>query len=76
MSSGILKVASFNLIFLWNSFKAHHATIRKVFARARARVCARWGGGEGVYSFLFVKIPLCITPAVFNAQEEKSFSGK
>lgn len=53
MSPGILKVASFNLIFLWNSFKAHHATIRKVFARAR--VCARWGGGEGVYSFLFVK---------------------
>lgn len=52
MSSGILKVASFNLIFLWNSFKAHHATIRKVFARAC--VCAL-GSGEGVYSFLFVK---------------------
>ena len=51
MSPGILKVASFNLIFLWNSFKAHHATMRKVFARAS--VCARWGGGrEFTHSFL------------------------
>lgn len=74
MSSGILKVASLNLIFLWNSFKAHHATIRKVFARARARVCVGEGGGSLLIPFC--KVPLCITPAVFNAQEEKSFSGK
>ena len=55
MSPGILKVASFNLIFLWNSFKAHHATIRKVFARARARVCVRVGEGGGSLLIPFVK---------------------
>lgn len=75
MSSGILKVASFNLIFLWNSFKAHHATIRKN-VRARARVCVCVGEGGGSLLIPFCKVPLCITPAVFNAQEEKSFSGK
>ena len=74
MSSGILKVASFSLIFLWNSFKAHHATIRKVFARARVCVCVGEGGGSLLIPFC--KVPLSITPAVFNAQEEKSFSGK
>ena len=45
-------------------------------SRARAHVCVRVGEGGGSLLIPFCEVPLCITPAVFNAQEEKSFSGK
>ena len=54
---------------------AHHAIIRKVFVWVCVCLCVCWGGGRGGGLLIpCCEVPFCITPAVFNAQEEKKFS--
>ena len=53
---------------------AHHAIIRIVFVWVCVCLCACWGGWRGgVLLIPCCEVPLCKTPAVFNAQEEKVF---
>lgn len=52
----------------------HYKESVRVGVRVSISVC--WGGGRGgVLLIPCCEVPFCITPAVFNAQEEKSFPG-